>query len=127
MPDYGVTAADIVGRINSLRRPRPDGTTETIAEACKRWGVNSTAISKWRSGDRVSLGSILQIIEAEKHLHPDLSIDWIVYGDQPGDHPYEILDRLASDIREAINRAYALTPERKVLELRKREPPDEAP
>lgn len=110
---HGYRTGDIVARIESLRRD-----AETIEEFSKRCDLNATSLSKWRGGDRISLYSLVRIAEA----HPGISLDWLVFGRQVESN-IELLDRVASEITDVLNRAYELTPERKMLKLVRRRDP----
>lgn len=113
---HGYSNDEVVGRVMKLMKPG-----ETQEEFADRINVDRTAISKWKSENKISLYSLVKISRAT-----GASLDYLVWGTR-ADRTH-VLDELSESVRNALNRAYELASERKRLELVKLDeppPPDD--
>lgn len=131
MSKGGYRGGSVLERIEWLmsQQPEPYHNSTHFGKMC---GLDESTVSRWRGGAGISLDSIVKIVDACRPTVPWLTIDWVVAGRTPDMAAYQLVERMASDVQDAVNRSLELIPDGKPLKLVRDdgpppEPPDEDP
>lgn len=102
MPDHEIDYRKMYERICTYQRPE-----ESVAVFRDRCGISQSNDSRWSNGGGISVEKLAYMAER----NPEMNLNYIVLDRVSDRGPYNLVERMAADVLDAVKRTLELVPD----------------